>query len=144
MAITISDPVSSVVSSVVSLGTSLIDRIFPDPQQAAAAKLQILQLQQTGALQELASQAGIVQAEASSTNPLTSAWRPIMMLSFVAIIVNNYMIYPYLRLFWHDAPVLPLPPDMWDLLKIGVGGYVIGRSVEKTADTITSSKNGAK
>jgi hypothetical protein len=36
---------------------------------------------------------------------------------------------------WNTPQLLlngvPLPPDMRDLLKIGVGGYVVGRSVEK-------------
>jgi len=32
---------------------------------------------------------------------------------------------------WFGVPMLPLPPDMWELLKIGVGGYIVGRSVEK-------------
>ena len=29
------------------------------------------------------------------------------------------------------TPQADIPPDMWDLLKLGVGGYVVGRSVEK-------------
>jgi hypothetical protein len=29
-----------------------------------------------------------------------------------------------------------LAPEMWELLKLGVGGYVIGRSVEKTASSV--------
>jgi len=50
---------------------------------------------------------------------------------FVFIIANNYIIYPYLSLFFSKAPILKIPPDMWELLKIGLGGYVVGRSVEK-------------
>ena len=38
----------------------------------------------------------------------------------------NYIVHP-----WFGLRMLPLPPDMWELLKIGVGGYVVGRSVEK-------------
>ena len=51
--------------------------------------------------------------------------------TFVFIIANNYILYPYLSLFFTEAPVLAIPPDMWDLLKIGLGGYVVGRSGEK-------------
>ena len=58
------------------------------------------------------------------------------MLTFVAIIANNYILYPYLSLFWGEAPVLEIPPDMWGLLKIGLGGYVVGRSAEKVAKVI--------
>jgi len=55
------------------------------------------------------------------------------MLVFVAIIANNYLLYPYLALFWTKAPMLELPPDLWALLKIGLGGYTVGRSAEKVA-----------
>jgi hypothetical protein len=53
------------------------------------------------------------------------------MLLFGIIIANNYIIYPYLSSFMENAPMLEIPPDMWDLLKIGLGGYVVGRSAEK-------------
>ncbi len=81
-------------------------------------------------------QASVVIAEMKSGAWLAQNWRPITMLTFVAIIANNYILYPYLALFWNDAPVLEIPPDMWGLLKIGLGGYVVGRSVEKVAKVI--------
>ena len=34
-------------------------------------------------------------------------------------------------------PQLALPPDMWTLMKIGLGGYVTGRSAEKIAKVMT-------
>ena len=81
-------------------------------------------------------QASVVIAEMKSGAWLAQNWRPITMLTFVAIIANNYILYPYLALFWNDAPMLEIPPDMWGLLKIGLGGYVVGRSVEKVAKVI--------
>ena len=53
------------------------------------------------------------------------------MIVFVTIIANNYILYPYLSLLWESAPVLSIPEQMWALLKIGLGGYVGGRTVEK-------------
>jgi len=50
---------------------------------------------------------------------------------FGIIIANNYIIYPYLSLFMDDAPMLEIPPDMWGLLKLGLSGYIVGRSGEK-------------
>ena len=37
-----------------------------------------------------------------------------------------------MSLFFDAAPKLAIPPDMWDLLKIGIGGYTVGRTVEKS------------
>jgi len=62
-------------------------------------------------------------------------WRPMLMLSIMAIIVNNYIVYPYLTLFGIPAAVLELPEKMWSLLTLGVSGYVVGRSIEKIAET---------
>ena len=80
-------------------------------------------------------QTSIIVAEAEGGG-LKSMWRPITMLTFVAIIANNYIIYPYLGLFWSAAPELQIPADMWSLLKIGLGGYVVGRSTENIVQTL--------
>ncbi len=119
------------LGAALSLGTTLIERLFPDPEQRDKAKLQLIALEQAGDLKELDASMAVIVAEASSTNILAASWRPITMLTFVVIIANNYILYPYLSLFWPDAPKLVLPPDLWDLLKIGLGGYVVGRSSEK-------------
>jgi len=81
-------------------------------------------------------QASVVIAELQSGAWLAQNWRPITMLTFVFIIANNYILYPYLSLFWNVAPKLEIPPDMWGLLKIGLGGYVVGRSGEKIAKAL--------
>ena len=77
-------------------------------------------------------QRDIIVAEAKSESFIARNWRPIMMLAFVGIIVNNYMLLPYLIVFGVPAVPMEVPEDMWTLLHIGVGGYVVGRSAEKT------------
>ena len=111
----------------------VIDRIIPDPAAAAEAKLKMYALEQSGDLAELAGAIKIITAEANSSHWIVAAWRPITMLTFVFIIANNYIIWPYLSLFWDNAPKLDVPPDLWQLIKIGLGGYVVGRSGEKMA-----------
>lgn len=130
--------VENPLSAVLNIGTKIIDKIWPDPTAAADAKLKLLTLYQSGDLQLVAEESNIIQAETKSESWITASWRPIIMLLFGAIIANNYIIYPYLRLFFPSAPLLPLPPEMWDLLKLGIGGYVIGRSAEKMMPNIAS------
>lgn len=115
------------------LGMELIKRFIPDKDAQVEAQAQFNQSLLDGSWKEFEQQAGIIMAEANSKNWLTSSWRPITMLTFVVIIANNYILYPYLSLFWPEAPTLEIPPDMWALLKIGLGGYVVGRSGEKIA-----------
>lgn len=77
-------------------------------------------------------QASIIRAEANSQSWLARNWRPALMCLFGLIIANNYIIFPYLQNFLPDhAVLLPIPQDLWALLKLGVGGYVVGRSGEK-------------
>jgi len=77
-------------------------------------------------------QSNIIIAEAKAGG-LAANWRPITMLVFVFIIFNNYILFPYIDLFGGTAMKLDVPTQMWELLKIGLGGYIVGRSAEQTA-----------
>lgn len=91
----------------------------------------------------LETQGKIIVAEAESEHPLTSQWRPITMLVFVFIIANNYIIAPYMSaLFSVEVPTLELTKDMWELIKIGLGGYVLSRGVEKSVKSWKGGNNG--
>jgi hypothetical protein len=119
------------IDGITNLISTVVTRIFPDKTKVAEIEAEITKLAQSGELTTLANRFGVIQAEANSRHFITAAWRPITMLTFVAIIANNYIIYPYLSLFFEAAPILEIPPDMWALLKIGLGGYVVGRTGEK-------------
>ena len=129
---------------IIEAGLKILDKVIPDPLARAEAARKLIETQQAGHFKELESSMQVVVTEAQSEHWLTANWRPITMLSFVAIICNNYIVYPYLSLFWSQAPVLAIPPDMWELLKIGLGGYVVGRTVEKTMETYTEGKKQGK
>jgi len=75
--------------------------------------------------------ADIIKTEAASRWAITAAWRPLLMLSLVAILVNNYILAPYLQAIFGWSVTLAPPPEVWTLLTIGVGGYIVGRSGEK-------------
>lgn len=113
------------ISAGLELGGKLIDRFFPDPQERDKAKLALMEMAQTGELKELAARADVIQAEAQSESWLARSWRPITMLTFVALIVLHWLGITPESL--PDAQVMSL----LDLVKIGLGGYVIGRSAEK-------------
>lgn len=121
------------ISAALQIGDSIIKRIWPDPSEQAKAKLEMLRLYESGELQAMVSAAGIVKSEAESEHWLTANWRPLTMITFVFIIANNYIVAPYAGAIFgaHASVSLPIPPDLWQLLKIGLGGYVVGRSAEK-------------
>ena len=118
----------------------VFDSIFPDKEQAAEAKLKLMELQMAGGLKELEEAGKIITAEASSEHWLVASWRPITMLVFVVIIANNYILAPYIDMFFDTDVALELPPQMWDLLKIGIGGYIVGRTGEKMVKSYKAPK----
>ena len=124
-----SDPITAALN----LGGQLIDRFLPDPQQAAQAKLQLFDLAQKGQLAELTAQADIVRTEAASNSWLASSWRPIVMLTFTGLIVARW--------FGWAAPNLAQSEylALWDIVRLGLGGYVIGRSAEKIVPSIAGA-----
>lgn len=122
-----------VVDSALKLFDSVIERVFPNPAERDKARLELLVLQQQGATKEMEERVKVIVAEAQSGSWLANSWRPITMLAFVAVIVNNYLLFPYLTLFGLPAATLEMPVHVWDVIEMGLGGYVVGRSVEKTA-----------
>ncbi len=62
-----------------------------------------------------------------SGNCLQRSWRPIVMLAFAAVVILGVFI---------DIPLLNNNSPFWELLQLGMGGYVIGRSAEKISSNI--------
>src|SRR5262245_1686247 len=56
------DPVTAITDLVSGVGGKLIDRIWPDPNQAAAAKVELLKLQQSGELARIVSDNDLTKA----------------------------------------------------------------------------------
>lgn len=105
----------------------ILGKFFTDKTQvekdAAAQSMQQLVLQAAAA----SDAAGIIKAEAQSGSWLTTSWRPLTMLFFVGLI--GARVFGWTSAHVSDAEYL----ELWSLVKLGLGGYVIGRSVEKTA-----------
>lgn len=128
---------SSPVSNLVSAIGGIIDKFVTSPEEKLAAQQAVLKIQTDFQLALVkadsdfaAQQAGVVTAEVKSQSVLARNWRPILMLSFTYIIVHNYVLAPMFSLAY-----LPIPDQLWELLKIGMGGYIFGRSAEKIVDS---------
>ena len=108
-----------------------VDKAIPDQDLGARLKASIQTAVLSANAEELQAQAGIVADEAKGESWLQRNWRPMTMLVFVFIVANNYIIAPYLQAMFNWSVSLQTPPDLWALIKIGLGGYVVGRSAEK-------------
>jgi len=112
----------------------VIDNLFTSDEERANAKIKVLEVLKEQQLELQKLQTEIIVAEASG-NWLQRSWRPILMLSFGFIVIYVKFVAP---LF--DLKIPELENEFWDLLQIGIGGYVVGRSAEKIADRITIKK----
>jgi len=74
---------------------------------------------------ELTEKASIIRTEATGHSWLQRNWRPMMMLWFAFI----------LGMYWFGLTPPNLSQEtinqLFDLMKLGIGGYVVGRSAEK-------------
>ena len=94
-----------------------------DPETAVNLLLKVANIElEFGKLQ---SQVIIAEAQG---NWLQRNWRPITMMVFLLLIIlDSFKILPN-----------PLAPEIWGLLMIGLGGYVVGRSAEKVVKMLKS------
>lgn len=126
------------VTAVLDIGGKLIDRLWPDPVQAANARLELFKLQTSGELQLIAGQLEVNKEEAKNASIFVSGWRPFvgwiggMGLAYVALVepVSRFVatvIYNYTGAF----PVIDTTITFQILLgMLGLGGM---RTFEKYA-----------
>ena len=128
------------ISSLLPVGSSVLDRVLPDTveKDKIKAELQAQMLQHSAEIEKAA--ASVVVAEAKGESWLQRNWRPVTMMSFVVIIINNYIAVPWLQTLGLPAVSLDIPPDMWSLLQIGIGGYIASRGAEKGIKTWKDTK----
>ena len=114
-----------------------IEKAVPDKdlQEKLKAELQTQLLQSH--TQELKAAASIIEAEAKA-GWFASSWRPLLMYVLIFILVWNYVIGPVIKIFMGAVITFELPGDVWSLLQIGLGGYVLGRSAESVARTMAN------
>ncbi len=113
---------------------NIIDDLFTNDEERINAKNKIIQVLKEKELELQKMQTDIIIAEAKG-NWLQRSWRPILMLSFGFIVIYVKFIAP---LF--DFRIPELENEFWNLLQLGIGGYVIGRSAEKISEKITINK----
>src|SRR3990167_4794604 len=118
-----------------SIGGQVAKNLFPDPAQELEREkvkneVAIAVMQQAQAIEQAA--ADIVKTEAASSHWLAANWRPLTMLVFVALIVARWFGWAAPNLA--EAEYLAL----WDIVQLGLGGYVIGRSAEKIIPSVAA------
>jgi hypothetical protein len=132
------DPIT--ISGILGIGSKIIDKLFPDPEQRAKAQIKLLAMQQRGDLDEMKTQLSAIIAEAQSSDPWTSRARPSF-LYVVYVLLLWSIPMGIMTIFRPDAAaaftagfrawMLAIPEPVLTLFGVVMTGYVAGRSWEK-------------
>jgi len=120
------------------IGSKVLDRVLPDPAQQAAAKLELLKLQQNGELALITGQMEINKVEAASSSLFVSGWRPSVGWVCSAGFAVQFIIGPLAE--WGAAlaghPVKFPTMDTGTMMPLLLGMLGLGglRTAEKLAD----------
>ena len=129
------------LTALLGVGGKLIDKLLPDPQAAAAAKIEMLRMAQAGELEALKADVAIAtgqlevnKVEAASGSLFVSGWRPAVGWVCVSGLIYTFIASPLLEWYstWQQIPVPPTL-DLGVLVTLlggllGLGGF---RTYEK-------------
>ncbi len=123
----------SFIGQIFEPAAKLIDNLHTSDEEklALANKLTVIQNEMSSKIiayesELLQAKANIITAEAQGKSWMQRNWRPITMLTFLALVVLDSF----------GLLAFRLASEAWTLLQLGLGGYVAGRSAEKVADVL--------
>lgn len=131
-----------VLTGIFELGNKIFDKLFPNPAAAAAAKLELLKLQQSGELEVMANETSLIKAqltinaeEAKHASIFVSGWRPAtgwccaLALAYAAIVEPIARLLATMYGYTGGFPAIDTTITMQILL--GMLGLAGARSFEK-------------
>jgi hypothetical protein len=130
-------PVLQAVAPLAKILFNTVDKTIADKDLAAKLKNDLQTQMLQSHTQELTAAAKIIEAEAKA-GWFASSWRPLLMYVLIFILIWNYVLGPVILFFFKASITITLPGDVWTLLQIGLGGYVVGRSAESVARTMAN------
>lgn len=119
---------------ILEMGKSLLDRFVPDPQQKAAAEMELIRMAADGELKQVVAQLEINAREATHPSVFVAGWRPFFGWAGGVGFIYAVMIQPLLAWVAQNSGMQPPPALNIDLLwvvvtgMLGIGGL---RTIEK-------------
>ena len=118
------------VKNVVGAVGEVIDRLTLPAREKKQLETDLLRIFIEWEKRVMEAQAAVLTEEARGTW-LQRSWRPLVMLTFALIVLAGT---------FTSLPMLADTSRFWDLLEIGLGGYVVGRSGEKIIEAVTRKR----
>lgn len=128
--------VLGIITGAIGAVTNLIDELVTTDEEKGVIKNELRRVENMFAEKVLdyeskilAVRANIIMTEAKGDSWLQRSWRPITMLTFLSLVVLHHA----------GWLAIELTDQMWELLKIGIGGYIGSRGIEKIVPPIVSA-----
>lgn len=121
------------LGAVLDIGSKILDKVFPDPAAAEAAKLKLLEMQQNGELAQLNADVSEqheltdrLKADMGSDSWLSKNIRPMTLIA----ILSGYFIFAFMSAFGHNTNERYVELlGQWGMLIMSF--YFGGRTLEK-------------
>jgi hypothetical protein len=136
-------PLLGILGLIQTVAGGLLDlgrKYIPDKDKQALFEKEVMTMQANllakqidANVEELKAGSAAVVAEANGESWLQRNWRPMVMMVFTGLVVC----------YWFG--IMPVNTDqttileLFSIVKVGLGGYVIGRSAEKVATTVAGA-----
>lgn len=136
-----------VIDSILSIGSKLIDKLIPDPEQKAKAQLELARMAQEGELAKMANETDLFkseqsnlttrhQSDMSSDSKLSKNIRPLTLIAILA----GYFTFAMLSAFDIDTESAYVELlGQWGMLIMSF--YFGGRTLEKIIDMRSKGKS---
>lgn len=129
------------LTEILGIGAKIIDRVLPDKEKAAEAKLKLLELQQSGELAVLAAETDLAKGqqeinkvEAANSSIFVSGWRPFIGWTCGGGLAYQFILRPlmiWVSGMFEFEPPPPLEMDTLVTLLLGMLGLGGLRTAEK-------------
>lgn len=131
-----------IIGTVLERVFGVVDKAIPDKDLAEKFKAELqnnLLLKEYDLItKELESKSSVIIEEVKSDSWLAKSWRPITMLVFVILIVADWLGFTAANL------TAEMKLKLYDIIQLGLGGYVIGRTAEKVIPNVMKTLGGNK
>ena len=126
--------IAALIPAITSLLGTAIDKAIPDKDAAEKLKAEVTLAVLKQNNSELEGAVKIITAEAQGESWLQRNWRPLLMLWFAGLVGAHWLGF--------TPPNLPesVVINLLDIVQVGVGGYVLGRSAEKVTKAYVEGK----
>lgn len=117
----------------------ILSKFIPDPNVKAQAEAELQKTIAEGQKAQYDAMAQVMAADSASDSKYTKMARPTVVYWSLGMVT----LIALAGLFGQAQPIIDalngVPPDLYDLIRYGVGIYAAGRSTEKIATTIVKA-----